>query len=150
MTTKDIINKKLKNIEHKYYRDDRFQICDDEDFATYDDIVNILAKQENKCYICSEKLIFTNDQDACHRFTLSKYHSDSYYKKNNIIAVCECCKYYEDNLSQPNRCKKGCHLLQLYNNKVEEYIIDQKNKQINLSVLFLVGLGVLLIFALSR
>ena len=99
---------KIKN--HKFYDFNRFGI---EGNIDKEYIVELLKKQNNKCYICQEEVLINNwNPYCCYQFSIDRIKNNEPHNKNNVLISCYYCNCrHHPKFNQHNKiCNRGCHM----------------------------------------
>ena len=121
---KNIIHK-INN--HKAYDKRRFNA---ENNINLDNIMELIRKQNNKCYICDEDVILINWKPyCCYQFSIDRINDNEPHNINNVLISCYYCncRHYPK-FDQHNKvCRSKCH-------KEEKKIINKN--EINKKYIF--------------
>jgi hypothetical protein len=104
---KQNITKKINT--HKQFDKNRFGEAGD---ISYNDIINLLDKQNYQCYKCND-LVETINYKAycCYQFSIDRINNFEPHNKNNIRISCYYCNCnHHPKFNQPNKvCNSKCH-----------------------------------------
>jgi hypothetical protein len=88
------------------------------DYVTIEDVINLLIKQDNKCYVCHDNVIIKEWYPEClYQFTLDRINTNLPHNKNNVLISCYYCNCYShlpDKVSDiccNKICRRGCHTI---------------------------------------
>jgi hypothetical protein len=103
----------------------------DEEYCDIETIIKLIKKQDSKCYICGDNMIFQNWKPYClYQFTLDRIDNTLPHNKNNVLLSCYYCKCFEyssENNSKYKQCINGCHTIK---RKIERTKQNINNKEI--------------------
>ncbi len=76
-----------------------------------DDILNLLEKQNKKCYVCNEEVLIEGNDYCCYKFSIDRINDDDVHNSNNILISCYYCncRNHKDFTQQHKICNSGCH-----------------------------------------
>ena len=91
---------------------------------TEDDIIKLLHKQLNNCYICKEKVITENWEPGClYQFSINRLDKTKPHNRDNILISCYYCnsRNHPDIIFSDKVCPDNCHI-EIKNNirKIDE------------------------------
>lgn len=116
-------NKKLDTIfkdkiyKCKYSDKLKERLYKEEEYINIDDIKKLIEKQDRKCYVCGDNLIFNNWYSEClYQFTLDRINEKLPHNKNNVLLCCYYCNCFsytgiDDDICKYKMCKNGCHTI---------------------------------------
>ncbi len=86
-----------------------------EEYCNIDTIIKLIEKQDSKCYVCGDNVIFDDAKANClYQFTLDRPDETLPHNKNNVLLCCYYCNCfgftgYDNYLCKHKMCKEGCH-----------------------------------------
>ena len=102
------IQKKISS--HKNFDKKRFKIYGN---ITYDDVLLLLTKQNNKCYVCNDNLELINYDSNCqYQFSIDILNNEKPHDKDNVLISCYFCNCYNRSIVDTKKCKSckiNCH-----------------------------------------
>jgi hypothetical protein len=107
----DISHIKSKILLHKLFDKNRFGI--EGDIQT-EDVIELLFKQDFKCYICNQDVIINNISTRCfYQYSVDRIYEDLPHNRDNVLISCFFCNCYtrmdEIGFSRNKVCKGECH-----------------------------------------
>jgi hypothetical protein len=108
--TKNLNTNIMRKINsHKIYDKNRFEI---EGNINLDYILELIKKQNNKCYICKENVLLVNWKPyCCYQFSIDRIKNDQPHNKNNVLISCYYCNCrHHSKFDQHYKvCNQKCH-----------------------------------------
>lgn len=103
-----IIKKKINNLLYKDVT--HFGI---EGNMNIDDVIELLNRQNMKCYICKDEVFIKSEPYCCYQFSIDRIYNFQPHNKDNILISCYYCNCIQhDNFDQLNKiCSNGCHTI---------------------------------------
>lgn len=106
-----------KIIEHKidsYKEQDKLKNrIIDNNYVNVDNVKQLLNKQDNKCYICCDKVITNCWCSGClYQFTLDRINNTLSHNKNNVLISCLYCNCHSERNEYIGKlCPNNCHTI---------------------------------------
>jgi hypothetical protein len=103
-----------KNIQNKINSHKKFDLIrfNNKGNIEVDDVLLLLNKQNNKCYVCNDNLETNNyEKFCCYQFSIDRIDNSKPHNKDNVLISCYFCNCRDFPLfDQPFKiCKSGCH-----------------------------------------
>tara|TARA_Y100000389_G_scaffold66148_1_gene62264 strand:- start:437 stop:1291 length:855 start_codon:yes stop_codon:yes gene_type:complete len=86
-----------------------------EEYCDIDTIIRLIEKQDSKCYVCGDNVIFDDHKASClYQFTLDRADETLPHNKNNVLLSCYYCNCFgftgdDNNVCKHKMCGRGCH-----------------------------------------
>jgi hypothetical protein len=111
----------LSNLKHniqkklsKYKHTDKNKFGYESDL-TYEDVLELLEKQNFTCYICNDNVITSKWKPyCCYQFSVDRIDDRLPHNKNNVLISCYYCncRYFSEFNQDYKICDSGCHTVQ--------------------------------------
>tara|TARA_Y100000591_G_scaffold280966_1_gene260471 strand:+ start:485 stop:1399 length:915 start_codon:yes stop_codon:yes gene_type:complete len=107
----------------------------DEEYCDIETIKKLIEKQDSKCYVCGDILIFSGYTPFClYQFTLDRNNENLPHTKNNVLLCCyycncrDYCKNHDEdkNTWEHKMCKNGCHTTKRTITRTRQNINDEE------------------------
>lgn len=106
-TLKQNIQRKISG--HKAYDKQRFDLAGD---ITTDDVIEMLRKQNSRCWVCNDIVLTVKWKPyCCYQFSIDRIDNTKPHDKDNYQISCYYCNCrHNPNFNQPHKiCSQGCH-----------------------------------------
>jgi hypothetical protein len=96
--------------------------------ASPDDILQLLEKQHNTCYVCNEEVLTLNWKNRClYQFSIDRIDESFPHDRNNVLISCYFCNCRHRIDEEYKICTAGCHTEPkdiIWRNQVDKTIIN--------------------------
>ncbi len=79
---------------------------------TVDDVLQLLTKQNGKCYVCDETVLTSRwERYCCYQFIICKINHMKPHDRGNVLISCYYCncRHHDDFIQLNKVCTAGCH-----------------------------------------